>query len=52
MISGVPTEIKRCGYAVGMAPLMGLYYLQGTYGGECIPPAGVLGVKPAKALIQ
>ncbi|MBF0557152.1 MAG: alanine dehydrogenase [Nitrospirae bacterium] len=34
-----------------MAPLMGAYYLQKIYGGSGILPAGVPGVKPAKALI-
>ncbi len=51
MIIGVPTEIKKCEYRVGMTPLMGSYYLQGIYGGEGILPTGILGVKPAKALI-
>ena len=34
-----------------MAPLMGAYYLQKIHGGRGILPAGVPGVKPAKALI-
>ena len=34
-----------------MAPLMGAYYLQKIHAGSGILPAGVPGVKPAKALI-
>jgi alanine dehydrogenase len=37
--------------AGSMAPLMGAYYLQKIHGGSGILPAGVPGVKPAKALI-
>lgn len=34
-----------------MAPIMGSYYLQRFYGGRGILPTGIVGVKPAKALI-
>lgn len=34
-----------------MAPIMGAYYLQRIYGGEGLLPTGILGVKPAKAVV-